>query len=532
MVVISKSDLAEREWLELVMEEARELVRESFLQGKPIIPLDSISLFGFDEFRKAFDNALGKIITRSTRSEFRLPIDRSFTIKGFGTVVTGTVVSGKITVKDTVEHLPSQKLLKVRGIQIHGKDVVSAQAGDRAALNLTGIQKGEIERGDVLAQAGFLNTTEYIDCQIEVLPSAEAVKHRGRYRFHIGTAEIIGRILLLEGELVAPGMTALAQLELERPTSVLRGDRFVFRTYSPQVTVGGGMVLMSAVLKHRRRDETTLKLLRALLSQDDRLILRELIDKSGILGSTLDDIIAQNAIARLSLSSLLDELVSQGEIITYRSVKADWYISKANLKSLSRKILDFAQKFHMENPTKTGFTTAELKSALAFISDSPFIEFALQERAKAGEITFKGATIALLTHRITLSPRQQMLAKRMMELINEAGFVPLKAHPLAEQLEASLEEIAELMAILEGLGELLRLDWETALAKKYFTAMVEIIRILYAEKGIIRLADTVQALENLDKSHRSSRRATVALLEYLDKIEITERYGDERKLKV
>jgi selenocysteine-specific elongation factor len=256
LVVITKTDLVEEEMLSLVRAEAEDLVAGSFLAGAPTIAVSAKTGFGLDELRATLRQVAAETPARSADFVTRLPIDRVFTMKGFGAVVTGTLVSGQISVGDELELLPPGARVRVRGVQVHGAAVRTASAGQRTAVNLAGVELSEIERGMVLAEAGRLATTQILDVQLNVLKSApRALRTRARVRVHIGSAEALGRVrvLNLSGE-IAPGESAFAQLRLEAPVVALHDERFIIRSYSPAITIAGGVVLDPLATKHRGRE--------------------------------------------------------------------------------------------------------------------------------------------------------------------------------------------------------------------------------------------------------------------------------------
>lgn len=524
MIVVTKADLVDEGWLELVLEEVKEKAAGTFLEGKPALAVDSISGRGIEDFRRALDEALAGLPPRPESPDYRQPVDRSFTIKGFGTVITGTVVSGRVSLKDTVELLPRKKALKVRGIQVHGREVESAETGTRAALNLSGIEKREIERGDVLAKPGLLRPADRLDCRIELLKTSPTLKHRQRLRFHLGTAEIIGRILLLEGNLLQPGESMFAQLELEKPASALRGDRFVFRTYSPQTTIGGGEVLMNADEKHKRRQPRLLNLFASIAGGDVKAITTGLLSNADLTGMTVEEISHRGGVRENEIALTIQSLAGDNKVTSARSGGKDWSILTEGMEENRQRILSFAENFHHSRPSLPGFSLAQLKGELKWDSESPFLELALEELVSGGEMNRSGSLYSLPGHSIKLTPRQREMAEKILKMLDKTGLSALKAHPIAETLEVEVEEILDLLAIMESMGDIVRLDRDAVLSTQVYRDAVDKMKAAAAEIGAITLQEAVKILN-------SSRRVTVALLEHLDRTGITERNGDERRFK-
>src|SRR6476646_975160 len=271
LVVITKTDLVDEEMLALVEDDARELIAGSFLEDAPLVSMSSRTGAGLDQLKARLVELGKRVPPRSKDFATRLPIDRAFSMKGFGAVVTGTLISGQIKEADELELLPLQVNVRVRGLQVHNKSVHDAHAGQRTAVNLAGIDTAQIERGMVLAPVGRLRPTQIVDVSIDMLPGASrAVRSRSRVRFHVGAAEVLGRVRVLEGsQQIAPGSSGLAQLRLEAPVVAVHGDRFILRSYSPAETIAGGVIVDPFATKHRRRElDHALQLLR--LMRDER----------------------------------------------------------------------------------------------------------------------------------------------------------------------------------------------------------------------------------------------------------------------
>ena len=253
LVALTKADLVDEDWLELVSEDTREFLKGTFLEGKPIVPVSAKTGQGIDELKRVLQALVARVPPKQLEGKFRLPVDRVFTIRGFGTVVTGTLFSGTIRVEDRIEIYPKGIEAKIRGLQVHNASVPEAVAGQRTAINLQGIDKVELERGDVLGHPGEFAPTFMLDAVLQHLSDApRPLRHRARVRLHVGTSEIMGRVILLDRDELAPGEEAYVQLRLEEPAIVLPRDRFVIRSYSPVQTIGGGMLLDAQPAKHRR----------------------------------------------------------------------------------------------------------------------------------------------------------------------------------------------------------------------------------------------------------------------------------------
>ena len=524
MTALTKIDLVEEDWLELVTEDIKDKLAGTFLENAPIVRMDSISGRGVDEFKSVFEREIAKLPPRESRSEFRLPVDRAFSIRGFGTVVTGTVLSGKVSLKDSVQMLPAGKIVKVRGIQTQGEEKKEAYPGGRAALNLSGIEKDEISRGDVLCTPGLLKPSKRLDTRISLLKSSLPIKHRQRVRFHIGTSEILGRILLLNENSLNPGEEAFAQLELEETAIALRGDRFVFRTYSPQVTIGGGTVLANAVEKHKRRQKSLNDLLTALYSGDESRIIVQVLNNSGITGMVEEDILAAASIEKQGFRNITDDLIKKGLIIQGKSGGKNWLGCAKMFEEMKKMILETIGEVHAKNPSKPGINIARLKTELSLSTDSPFIEMAAEALIEEKKLKFKDTLFSLNSHSITLNSQQAELCDKMLAMISESGSATLKAHTLTEALGIGIEETIDLIMILEGLGNIIRLNSDTVILRAAFDDVILKLREFEKREGKIIVADANQYIG-------SGRRSIVAILDYTDKMRITDRDGDVRRFR-
>src|SRR5918999_1795344 len=256
LVALTKTDLVDEDWLELVSEDTREFLKGTFLEGKPIVPVSAKTGQGIDDLRRGLQTLVARVPPKQLEGKFRLPVDRVFTIRGFGTVVTGTLFSGTIRVEDRIEIYPKGIEAKIRGIQVHNASVAEAVAGQRTAINLQGIDKVELGRGDVLGHPGEFASTFMLDAVLQHLADApRPLRHRARVRLHLGTSEIMGRVMLLDRDELAPGEEAYVQFRLESPAVALPRDRYVIRSYSPVQTIGGGILLEVQPRKHRRYEE-------------------------------------------------------------------------------------------------------------------------------------------------------------------------------------------------------------------------------------------------------------------------------------
>ena len=520
VIALTKSDLVDRDAAGLVRLELEEFVRGSFLDGAPIVVVSAKTGDGLAALKEALEGQARKITEKQTGRYLRLPIDRSFAVKGFGTVVTGTLISGQIAAGEEVELLPEKRLLRVRGVQTGGNPVERAEAGQRTAVNLSGIEHTAVERGMVLAAPGKLAKTRRIDARLELLPGAPGMKNRARVHFHSGTAESIAEVLLYDKTELLPGKSALVQLRLADDVVVVRGDRFIARQFSPVITIGGGEVLDPLARRPARKDSGRVQFLETLQQGSREEILRAMVERN-ILGLGQDDIVARTGWLATEVHAASQILATAGAI---RVVSAEplLLLSEATFQEIAKKLLARVETFHKENPLLPGIRREELRASIGRRVKAETFRAALEELAKQTKLVTPGELVKKLGTEITLTP-EEARAKEQIE----------QAFAKAELAVPSVKEVLAQLAI------------ESRRAEK-------ILQILLREKVLVRVSadlifhrDALGKLPELLESHKRSkgerigvpafkeltgitRKYAIPLLEHLDRQRLTRRVGDER----
>jgi selenocysteine-specific elongation factor len=520
LVVLTKADLAEAEWLELVREDVRGTLAGTFLADAPILPVSAKTGEGLAALREALATLARTVPRRSTDATFRLPIDRVFTIRGFGTVVTGTVAAGQVGLDDRVEVYPRDLQAKVRGIQTHGHPVPTAVAGQRAAVNLQGVERTAIERGDVLSLPGLLRPTYMLDATCELLADAPApLRARQRVRFHIGTSEVMARVHLVEGAALEPGQSGYVQLRLESPVVALPRDRYVIRTYSPMVTIGGGELLDVAPPK-ARRSAAWAGHLRTFEAGDAAAIVEAHIERVGGGGVRTAELRARTAFGPERLPALLQDLVTRGRVFV---VDREWYVHAEAAARLQREAETALATFHAREPLKPGMSKEELRTRLGGLEERVFL--ALLERfAAAGVLVVERDKVRHAGHAVRLTPAQQATFDRIEAEFRSAGVAP----PTLEEAfvkvgvsGASAQAIAQLL--VEG-RRLVRIREGLYFhAEPLQGAVSQVVAFLRERQAI-----TPQEIKDL---LGISRKYAIPLLEWLDTQRLTVRVGDKRVLR-
>ncbi len=521
IIVISKADLVDDEWLEIVKEDIGTLVKGTFLQDKPIIPISSVKGTGIKELKQLLLDTVSTLPPRKNRGVFWMPIDRSFSIKGFGTVVTGSVLSGSLQPGNVLDLLPEGKQVKVRGIQTHGKSTETVRLGERAAINLANISKEEIIRGDVLASPEYFTPSNIFDAKLDILKSAKKpLKNRARVRVHIGTREVIGRIRILDRDLIAPGENGYVQLKLEQTAVAIRRDPFVIRQYSPVVTIGGGIILDTNPKHHKRFDHAILKKLQTLETENPLETLNILLMSNAETGLNLNELEKQSGMEQGPLIEYLEQLLNQEQIVNCGSNKKPQYFPATQIAQTRETILNLLQQFHESEPLKPGMNKAELKkttrSAILF-------EFILESLINEELITITSNRVKLSSHRIKLDEKQEKIADQIMDMLTKAGYSPPGIDELAKSIGSRVQETENLIYALEGLNKVVRVEDDV-----YFTAPAlkaareKLINFIRQNKEIT----VSQFRDELD----TSRKYAMALLLYFDNIGLTVRVEDVRIL--
>ncbi|HVD77041.1 MAG TPA: selenocysteine-specific translation elongation factor [Vicinamibacteria bacterium] len=509
LVALTKCDLADAEMQALAEMEVRELLAGSFMQDAPVFKVSARTGHGLDGLREGLLEMARQTAERPADGLLRLPVDRVFSLRGFGTVVTGTLVSGQLKSGEELEILPSGRRARVRGLQVHGQPVDRVAAGSRAAVNLAGLEVDELARGDVLARPGTVLASSILDVELTLLPGEKPLKDQARVRVHIASAERLARVRLLQVARLDPGKTVRAQLRLERPAAAGRGDRLVIRSYSPASTIGGAVVL-DPLSPRRRREASVVS-----LAADVATTAGILVEDAGPAG-----IDAPTLAARLTvpLASLTTALESRTSLATVGSDPVR-YVSARALDALAEEVRSLLQRFHGDNPLKTGMPREELRRRVFSRAAAGAFERVLDGLTGRAELRIEAEAVALAGHAVRLSPAEETTRQTLLARAREAGLAGIdSSKPAAAGGDARLAE--------------------------------RVVRVLLAEGRLRRVGDAVVdagALDDLKAEVRRrwppgtrldvagfkdltglSRKFVIPLLEYLDRERVTRRAGNDR----
>lgn len=523
LIILTKVDLVELELLELVEEEVTDAVKHTFLKDAPILTVSSTTGQGIPELLSVLDDLSKEVEERSSEGLFRLPVDRVFIIKGFGSVVTGTVVSGRITLGETVEVLPSGREGKIRNIQVHNQSVEMAEAGQRAAINIQGVESAQINRGDVITRPHTLTPTKMIDAYLEYLPgAARPLRNRTIQRFHIGTNLATASIYLLDREELSPGEGGFVQLRLDRPVVALPQDRFVIRGSSVIQTCGGGVVLDTHPERRKRFSQAVVSELTLLRDGTGEEALRQHILRSGIGGMVLEDLLKRVALSPHEVQAILRERVEKGDLLLIDPEKLK-VVDLSQYRELKETVLDQLKEFHGKFPMKSGLAKEELRTKLPADADIKLFQILINDLIQSGKIVLEKDKLRLPEHRVSSSD-EKGLVKKVEEAILNGGLQPPSFRELSEAWSEKEEGIQAIFEHLVHEGTLVKIKGGIFFHRAAFEKLKEnLIHFLKKNKEIT----TPQFKEMTG----ISRKYAIPLIEYFDQIKVTLRLGDKRVLR-
>jgi selenocysteine-specific elongation factor len=524
MVVLTKSDLVEADRILEVTGDVQNFCRDSFLEGVPILPVSAVDGRGVEDLKQALMALGNEVEPRHDSGIFRMPIDRVFTMRGFGTVIAGTILSGKVEEGDKIEIFPDGITGKVRGIQVHHRKVDRSILGKRTALNLQDIKKEVLKRGQCAGEPGSLSPTFRLDANLRLLKSyGKKLKNRTRIRLHVGTAEIISRLVLLEGDKVLPGKDTLVQIVLESPTVALPGDPFVIRTFSPLMTIGGGEILDSTPEKHKRFDPETVEGLQrlggGLIERVNQVML-----ESGPMPLSLSEMRKKIGEKEAILQDSLKDLEDAQKIKKITGTKEAKYLHTRFFDDLESRSKSLVKEFLDHNPHRRAMPYEELRAKILKLTDNMTFKAVVEELEKLGILQRKGSDVGLVGYESKLAPREQGILQQIEQEFERKGFAAPIEEELRQKVGLNPKEFKNLMYNLFERGILVRLSDKVVYHKEAADKARRIV-LQYLEKypsiTVAELRDVLQL----------SRKYATAILEYLDNIGLTKRDKDVHILR-
>jgi selenocysteine-specific elongation factor len=524
IIALTKIDLVDPDWLSLVQDDIREFMKTTFLADAPLIPVSAVTGQGLTELTAAIEEVASRIGERRDSGLFRIPVDRVFTMKGFGSVVTGTLVSGSVNVGDTVEVLPRGIHAKVRGIQVHNEPQECAEAGQRTAINLQGVDRAALERGDVVAHPGIFESSLRLDVRLEYLGGAGRVlKNRALTRFHTGTSEIMARVVLIDREELQPGQKVFAQLLLEDPVVAMGKDRFVIRSYSPIRTVGGGEILDPDAIKQKKTKDRFSVELEKLMTGTDTERVAVILGRTGVGGITPARLAVRTGIPQGDLTRTLKDMAEKKAIITIDKEEMR-IVPYAAYQGLKEELLREIGLYHQRFPLKEGVPKEELRTTAGHEIESKLFNMALKELENEKKIHADREHVRLAAHRVDLKGNLGDLGSRIEKIYRDAQLAPPSVKEVLETLGGKKSEILSVLTVLLNEGVLVKVTEElyfhsepmSKLREDYTAALTKDVKATPA---------TFKDLTGL------SRKYIIPLMEYFDATKLTIRVGDHRTLR-
>ena len=530
MIIVTKKDLVEEDWLEMVEDEIREFCAGSFLEDAPMVFVSSTTGEGIDKVLEVIDGFVRQHIFQEVFGPFRLPVDRIFAMKGFGAVVTGTSISGRTSVGEDLRFYPGELVAKVRGIQVHSQSVEEVEAGHRTAINLQGVDTAQVERGMVLATPGSLQANYMLDCELLYLASnAKALKHRTRVRVHLGTAELVGRVSLLDRDELEPGEEAGIQILLEEPVAVWPGDRYVIRSYSPVSTIGGGAVLGNLAPRKRKRltegdrryNMEVFKILRQ-GSVEDKILL--FLRETGSKGLTFDDLAIRLGLFGKHLKKVLEPVLSTRRIVVVDSA-SQRYLAADVADAIRQTLVDNLTSYHRDNPLQSGLSKEELRSGLGRRVDLKVFTYCLNDLIRKEMVVQEESMVRLAGHQVALKADEEQLQREINEWYKEKGlFTPTFKETMEFFGQYPENQVKQVIELQLREGKLVKISESLYYSKETIEGLIDKIKEHITREGEI----DAPGFKNLSGL---TRKFSIPILEYLDRIKLTIRIGDKRILR-
>lgn len=523
IVVLTKRDLVDDDWYELVKEEVREEISHTFLKDSKIIAFSSKTKIGYDELVNEIDRILDEDFEKIDNGIFRMPIDRCFTVSGFGTVVTGTIISGKIGLNESVVIYPNQIEAKVRNIQVYEENCEEALAGQRCALNLSNIKKEDIERGFVVSKKDVLIPSYMIDCKFYSLSNLDKnILNRQRIRFFHGASEIIGRIHILDKSEIQNNSEAYVQFHLEKPIVSLKDDRYVVRLYSPMITIGGGYIINPVAKRVKGNKDKYLESIKIKEKQFGTEYMSLILKDYKDIILSVDDICEKYLLSKDNVDIELKKMVNNNIVIEFEDGFKKYFVHKDNLEKIFLNMKDILSEYHEKNKFRLGFLKEELKNKIGIKNLKPKVyDRVLDYFEEEGLIKLTSKYVSLSDFDIKFSDDIQKMVDSIIEEYKIKKFIPPKIKDL--EVKFNSKYFAQIHEYLEEIGILYKLNPEMYLLKEDFLYAKDKIVEFLKNNGFIELKDAKEILN-------SNRKYLVILLEHFDELKITRRDGDKRVL--
>lgn len=523
-VVLTKSDLVEEEWLEMISEDILENTMGTFLENSPIVPVSSTKSIGIDRIIELVDEMNLTLDNKNIDEMPRLPVDRVFTISGFGTIVTGTLIAGKLSVGDEIEIYPEGIKSRIRSLQVHDIDSKEAYAGQRVAINLAGVKKNDLHRGSVIAPPSSMTNTMMLDVKVKLVKTLDrSIANRTRLKLYLGTEEVLCRLILLDREILEPGQEAFAQLRLEETIVAKRGDRFILRFYSPMFTIGGGEVIESNPEKKKRFDDDIIEELLIKEEGNQTVIVEHIVREKGDLFLSIKELSKESAMLEEIFEEEINKLQAADLIIIFKLSKDTYPIHKDKFLEILEMIKFFVSDYHKFYPLRQGISKEEIRSKFLRNAKAKLAEAIIDLMIKMGELNQYSNLLSLSEFKPELTKEQKKIKTKIVNDFIKKEFSPPKKEDLFLLELGKNEEMEEIIISMITKGELIRISEEILILSETL------------KKAIEKLTDYITKNESISVAEfrdliNSNRKIAIALLEYFDQIKLTKRNGEKRIL--
>ncbi len=523
LVVLTKIDMVEKDWLEMVREDVSEYLSETFLEDAPMVEVSSVTGQGLEELTQVLDKLATGIPEKELGHIFRVPVDRVFSMKGFGTVITGTSISGKISTGDEITIYPQGISTRIRGLQVHNKEENDVRAGLRTAVNLQGVEKAAIRRGNILATKDSLRSSYMVDVSLDLLSRApRKLKNRARVRFHSGSSEIIARVVLLDMEELKPGESCYAQIRLDEPTAVLKNDRYVLRSYSPVRTIGGGEVLNALPGRKKKRfSDPVLAEMKSLHTGDHSELMELFVSIGRFKGVEQGDLPFLTNTSKKKLDESLKKLMAQKRLAQYDKERGA-LIHADFLKKAKEEVTDTLTQYHKDNPLKTGLQKEELRSRTTGSGNQKLFNYLMNQLSQEGTVVQEKEIVRLKDHQVTLAQDQKETRKKLEEIYATSGLKPPYVKEWKNDFPGNTGP--EVLEVMVKEGVLLKATEELYFHKAAIDELEGRLVDFLKTNGEI----TTPQFKDLTGA---SRKYAIPLVEYYDRNQVTVRVGDSRVLR-
>jgi len=527
VVALTKTDKVDEEWRQLVMEDTREKLAGSFLEKAEIIPVSAVEKEGIDALKAELNRIIENISTKKTENNTYFPIDRVFTLKGFGTIVTGTLFKGVIEVEDELELYPQSKKLRVRSLQVHNDQVEKVYPGQRVGINLSGIDKDELQRGDVLAKVNSLFKTKYFEAKLKMLKDLTFVLKNGdQIRFHIGAKEIIGRVYIYDKKELFPGEEAYVQFSLEEEIAAFLGEKFVIRRYSPMDLIGGGRIIIVDPPPRKRNEQQITEVLKEIEAGDWKKRIEIFINSKKFESASIEYLLKKSSLRETELNNILKRLEEDGKIICLKEGENSLWIHGDKLREVEEQILEFITSYHQNNHLELGISKEELRSKIKFNFDNQEFNQIIKILVSKKLIKEKENALALFDFEISFTEAEEELKNKIIAEFENNLFSPPGLAEIKDNLGIDAGGEEKFNSIINYLilkKIIIRLNHEILIHSQAVKEAEKLLKEYLEENSAIELADFRDLIE-------SSRKYALALLKKFEKDRLLKKNGDKRVL--